>query len=88
MFQTAAFGIISLLQDRENDFAQEMFVSPISRYSIVFGKIVGETLVALPQAFGASSFGLLVRIEFTPAQLIGLVPTGIASCLLGGRSGC
>src|SRR5687767_1623908 len=34
MFQTTAFGIISLLQDRENDFAQEMFVSPISRYSI------------------------------------------------------
>jgi len=87
MFQTTAFGIISLLQDRENDFAQEMFVSPISRYSIVFGKIVGETLVALPQAAAIVLFAVLVRIEFTPAQLASLVPTGIAASLLGGSFG-
>ena len=42
-------GIISLIEDRENDFSQEIFVSPISRYSIVFGKILGESLVALTQ---------------------------------------
>src|SRR5262245_29712558 len=44
LFQSAADGIISLIEDRENDFSQEMFVSPISRYSIVFGKILGESL--------------------------------------------
>jgi ABC-2 type transport system permease protein len=87
MFQTTAFGIISLLQDRENDFAQEMFVSPISRYSIVFGKILGETLVALPQAAAIVAFAFVVRIEFTPAQLASLVPTGIAASLLGGSFG-
>jgi ABC-2 type transport system permease protein len=87
LFQTTAFGIISLLQDRETDFAQEMFVSPISRYSIVFGKIVGETLVALPQALAIVTFAVLVRIEFTPAQLAGLLPTGLAASLLGGAFG-
>ena len=50
LFQTTAFGLISLIEDRESDFTQEVFVSPISRYTIVIGKIVGETLVALPQA--------------------------------------
>src|SRR4051812_32909033 len=39
LFQSAALGIISLIDDRENDFSQEIFVSPISRYSIIFGKI-------------------------------------------------
>jgi ABC-2 type transport system permease protein len=87
MFQTTAFGIISLLQDRETDFAQEMFVSPISRYSIVFGKIAGETLVALPQALAIIAFALIVRVEFTFAQLVSLVPTGISACLLGGAFG-
>jgi len=87
MFQTTAFGIISLLQDRESDFAQEMFVSPISRYSIIFGKIVGETLVALPQALAIIVFAFIVRVEFTPLQLLALVPTGIAACLLGGSFG-
>lgn len=87
LFQTTAFGLISLIEDRENDFAQEVFVSPISRYSIIGGKIIGETLVALPQALVVVTFGLLVGIRLTPAQLLGLVPTGIAACLLGGSFG-
>jgi ABC-2 type transport system permease protein len=87
MFQTACVGIISLLQDRENDFAQEMFVSPISRYSIVVGKIIGETLVALPQAAALVAFAVLMRVEFTLPQLVGLLPTGIVACLLGGSFG-
>src|SRR3990167_5967693 len=37
LFQSTASGIISLVEDRENDFSQEMFVSPISRYSIIIG---------------------------------------------------
>jgi len=33
LFQSSAMGVVSLIDDRENDFSQEMFVSPISRYS-------------------------------------------------------
>src|SRR5512140_885597 len=36
LFTSAAQGVISLIDDRENDFTQEIFVSPVSRYSIVF----------------------------------------------------
>src|SRR5215208_2018125 len=35
VWQSAAMGLISLIADREEDFSQEIFVSPISRYSIV-----------------------------------------------------
>jgi ABC-2 type transport system permease protein len=87
LFQTTAFGLISLIEDRENDFTQEVFVSPISRYSIVIGKILGETLVALPQALVVIAFALLLRIELTPTQILAMVPTGIAACLLGGSFG-
>ena len=59
LFQSAAMGVISLIDDRENDFSQEVFVSPISRYSIILGKIVGETLVALTQALGILAFGFI-----------------------------
>src|SRR5258708_7893553 len=34
LFQSTALGIVSLIEDRENDFAQEMFISPISRYAV------------------------------------------------------
>jgi ABC-2 type transport system permease protein len=87
LFQNTAFGLISLIEDRENDLTQEIFVSPISRYSIVLGKILGETMVALPQALVIIVFAFVVRIELTPERLLGLLLTGIAACLLGGSFG-
>src|SRR6267378_4150582 len=59
IWQSTAQGIISLIADREEDFSQEVFVSPISRYSIIVGKILGESLVALPQAAGILAFANL-----------------------------
>ncbi len=44
LFQSAAFGIISLIEDRDNDFSQEIFVSPISRYSISLRRCRGRGL--------------------------------------------
>jgi ABC-2 type transport system permease protein len=87
MFQSTAQGIASLLEDRQNDFAQEMFVSPISRYSIVLGKIVGETGVALVQGLPLVALAMLLRVPLTPAEIALLVPAAIAGCLLGGAFG-
>jgi ABC-2 type transport system permease protein len=87
LFQSAAQGVISLIEDRENDFSQEIFVSPISRYSIVFGKILGESLVALPQGAAVVLFGLVIGIKLSPAQVLGLVPVAIVVCILGGTFG-
>src|SRR3990167_6245263 len=56
LFQSTASGIISLIQDRESDFFQEMFVSPISRYSIIFCKILGDFLFSLVLVFGVFFF--------------------------------
>src|SRR3979490_1571412 len=49
LFQSTAQGLTSLMDDRQNDFAQELFVSPISRYAIVIGKILGEAAGAIAQ---------------------------------------
>jgi len=87
LFQTTAQGLMSLISDRENDFSQEMFVSPISRYSIIIGKILGEALVALPQAGAILAFALIVGIRASPAQFVGLAIAGALICLLGGAFG-
>ncbi len=87
LFQSTTQGVISLLDDRENDFSQEIFVSPISRYSIVFGKIAGESLVAVPQGIAIIVFGLALGVPFTLPQLFGLAVTGLAVSLLGGGFG-
>ncbi len=87
LFQSAAQGLISLIDDREQDFSQEMFVSPISRYSIVFGKIFGETVVAFANAVPIILLGLVLRVPLTPLQIAGLLPACLLACLLGGAFG-
>jgi len=87
LFQSAAQGVISLISDRENDFSQEMFVSPISRYSIILGKILGESLVAFPQGAAIVAFAFIVGIRPSALQLAGLVIAAALVCLLGGAFG-
>jgi len=87
LFQSSAMGIVSLIEDRENDFSQEIFVSPISRYSIVFGKILGESLVAFPQGLAIVIFGLVIGVSISGSQLIRLLPVAIAASIFGGSFG-
>src|SRR5579859_642538 len=69
LFQSTAQGLTSLMEDRLNDFAQELFVSPVSRYSIVFGKIIGETLVAIMQVIPFVIFAVMLRVPLTPMHI-------------------
>lgn len=87
LFQSTSAGIISLIEDRENDFSQEIFVSPISRYSIIFGKVLGESMVALTQLAGIILFGFIVGVPFELFQIIRLAPYFLIVCLLGGAFG-
>lgn len=87
MWQSAALGIISLIEDRENDFSQAVFVAPLSRYTIVGGKIIGESLVALAQGAVIFAFGLLIGVDMSMAQVLALIPVAVLVCLYGGVFG-
>ncbi len=87
LFQSSAQGVISLINDRENDFSQEMFVSPVSRYSIIFGKILGESLVALPQGAAILLFAFIIGVRASAVQVGGVVVASVLICLLGGAFG-
>jgi ABC-2 type transport system permease protein len=87
VFQSSMQGLASLLQDRENDFAQEIFVAPVSRYTIVFGKILGETMVAMAQTVPVVAIAVLLRVPISLEQLAVLIPVALVSCLLGGAFG-
>jgi ABC-2 type transport system permease protein len=87
MWQSSAMGIISLLEDRESDFSQAIFVAPLSRYTILGGKIVGESLVSLAQGVVIFAFGLLIGIRMDLSQALWLIPVSILICLYGGAFG-
>nr|BBH86690.1 ABC transporter [Thermosporothrix sp. COM3] len=88
LFQTPMMGITSLIEERETDFSQELFIAPVSRYAIIFGKILGETTVALVQCIEIILSGLLLfglHLSLTAALL--LIPAALATCLFGGAFG-
>lgn len=87
LFQSTASGVISLIEDRESDFSQAIFVAPVSRYSIILGKILGESLVSLSQAIGIIIFGLILGIPLTLGTFLILIPAAIIACFLGGSFG-
>lgn len=86
-FQSSAAGVISLIQDRENDFSQELFVAPVNRHSIIFGKILGETLVSAVQIAGIFVFGIILGVAFSAKIVLLLILTGLTASFLGGAFG-
>lgn len=87
LFQSSASGVISLIADREEDFSQEIFVTPISRYSIIFGKTLGETMVALPQGLALVLLSFVLGVGMTVPRAIALIPVAVVACLLGASFG-
>jgi len=87
IWQSGALGVISLIADREQDFSQEIFVSPISRYSIIFGKILGESLVAMPQGIAIIAFGMILGVPFTLGTLVAMIPILLLIAIYGGAFG-
>ena len=87
LFQSTAAGIISLVEDRQNDFSQEMFIAPISRYAILLGKILGETLVSVVQIIGVLIFAFVIGIPLQISGLIKLIPFIFLISFFGGAFG-
>jgi ABC-2 type transport system permease protein len=87
VWQSSALGLVSILEDRENDFSQEIFVAPIGRRTILAGKILGESLVAFPQAFTVMAFGIVLGIPLTLAQVFAIIPALILVALFGAAFG-
>lgn len=87
LFQSTASGIISLIEDRENDFSQSIFIAPVSRYVIILGKIIGESMVAWVQLLGVAVIGLVFQIPFTWQQIATVITMVPVVTLLGGAFG-
>jgi ABC-2 type transport system permease protein len=87
LFQSAAAGMISIVEDRENDFSREIFVTPVRRLTLVAGKVAGETSDALCQGVAIVGFAVAFGVRMSAGQLGALVLPGLGCCLVGGAFG-
>lgn len=65
LYQFSMAGVVSLIEDRENDFTQEIFIAPISRYAIILGKVVGASVTSLLMIVGTFTVALVMRIPLS-----------------------
>jgi ABC-2 type transport system permease protein len=84
LFMTSATGITSLVEDHVTDFTQEMMISPISRYSIIIGKILGSSFAAIVGMFGTIIVGLFMGIYLTLGQYLLIFLLAPFMCLSAG----
>jgi ABC-2 type transport system permease protein len=87
LFQSSAAGMISIVEDRENDFSRELFIAPLSRLTLLAGKITGESAVAASQGMGIVAFAVIFGVRMTGWQLLGLAGSGLCCCLTGAAFG-
>ncbi len=86
-FQSAAAGMISIVEDRETDFARELFITPVWRLTLVAGKIAGETLVAVAQCGCVLAVAAAAGVPVPAGRLPALAAACLAACLAGGAFG-
>ncbi len=84
LFMMTIMGITNLVEDRSQNFTQEIFISPISRYSIVLGKIIGSSISAIFQLTGLFVVALIMGINITLSQFLTLLAVSPFVCLVAG----
>jgi ABC-2 type transport system permease protein len=84
---TSIFTSISIIEDRREGFLQGVLVAPIPRWSVVLGKVLGGSCIALFQGLIFLLLALTLPIEWHPLaviQLVGLLAlTSLALTSLG-----
>ena len=71
---TSMFMGISVIWDREFGFMKEILVSPISRFTLFIGKMVGDSTDALIQGIIVFGLGLLLGISVDPVAFLISLP--------------
>jgi ABC-2 type transport system permease protein len=70
---TAIFATISIIEDRREGFLQSVLVAPVPRWSMVLGKVLGGSLIALLQALVFLVLALCFNIQASFAAALALV---------------
>jgi ABC-2 type transport system permease protein len=84
LFMMTTMGMTSLVDDHDIDFNQEMLVSPVSRYSIVIGKILGAGFAAIMSMAGTLIVSLVMGITLPAGKLLLILALSPLMCFSGG----
>ncbi|SDR99543.1 ABC-2 type transport system permease protein [Paenibacillaceae bacterium GAS479] len=80
-------GMSSLIEERDQNLTQELFVSPISRYSIIIGKMIGSSFTSLIGLIGILIVAAVMGIPLGGWHIVYVFLLTPLFCLVGGSLG-
>jgi len=87
MYQGTITGVTNLVEERENDFTAELFVAPISRYSVLLGKVIGAGIASLIALVGIIAMIFVMQIPMDFGDLLRVIALSPVLALAGGALG-
>jgi len=84
LFMVTANGAASLVDDNDSHFSEEMLIAPVSRYSLVVGKIFGSMFAAIVSMVGTLVIGLIMGITLPAGKLLLILAMSPLMCLSAG----
>jgi ABC-2 type transport system permease protein len=87
LYLGTASGITSLVAERDMNLTQEFYVAPISRYTIVLGRMIGTSLGSLVSLIGVIMVAIFMKIPFGGMQMFRLFLITPTFCLVGASLG-
>ena len=87
LYQGTITGVTNLVEERENDFTAELFVAPISRYTVLVGKMLGAGVAAMISLIGVLAMIVVMQIPMDPGDLMRVLMLAPILAIAGGALG-
>ena len=87
LYQGTITGVTNLVEERENDFTAELFVAPISRYTVLMGKMLGAGVAAMISLIGVLAMIVVMQIPMDPGDLLRVLALSPILAIAGGALG-
>ncbi|MFA1821099.1 ABC transporter permease [Virgibacillus oceani] len=73
LFMETISGMSSLIEERDKNMTQELYVSPISRYSIILGKMVGSGVMSIIGLAGILIVAIVMKVPLGGMNMVWLL---------------
>jgi ABC-2 type transport system permease protein len=87
LYQGSIVGVTNLVEEREHDFTAELFVAPVSRVSVLLGKIIGSGVASLASVVGILIMAVVMQMNLNAGDLLRVVALAPVLALSGGALG-
>ena len=87
LYQGTITGVTNLVEERENDFTAELFVAPVSRYTVLMGKMLGAAVAAMVSLVGVLAMIFVMQIPMDPGDLLRVLMLAPILAIAGGALG-